>query len=79
MKVPKEVPMHNIEHINLAEYNKAEIKEMLGPDNVWFTGLEVGHDPSKEEAIWHYIRNGGPANFRKKWEEFHKKQGSVQN
>jgi len=64
--------MCNIEHINLAEYNKAEIEEMLGPVNRYFAGLILGRDPTKDEAIWHYIRNGGPQDFRLRWEQTHK-------
>lgn len=63
--------MCNTEHINLAEYNKAELEEMLGPVNRYFAGLMLGRDPTKDEAIWHYIRNGGPQDFRRRWEQTH--------
>jgi len=56
----------------MSVYIKAEIEEMFGPDNMYFAGLALGHGPTKNEAVWHYINNGGPADFRRRWEQTHK-------
>jgi hypothetical protein len=54
-------------------YIEEEVKEILGPFNMWVTGEEVGHPPSREEAFKHYHKNGGTENFRKKYAHLVKK------
>ena len=51
--------------IDMEALVEAQIKEMLSPDNMWYTGEEVGHKPTPDEAAQHYIENGGAENFRK--------------
>lgn len=50
----------------LADHMQAQLNEMLGPVNRYFAGIALGHSPSDEEAIWHYLHNGGPENFRQR-------------
>jgi hypothetical protein len=42
-----------------SDYLNAEQKEMLSPENKWFAGEALKHDPSPEECALHYIKNGG--------------------
>lgn len=65
--------MCNIEYVKLSGYIKAELEEMLGPVNRYFAGLALGRDPTNEEAVWHYIKSGGPQDFRRRWEQTHKR------
>ncbi|MEI6378938.1 MAG: hypothetical protein WCO55_04730 [Candidatus Falkowbacteria bacterium] len=44
-------------------YLKIEKLEILSPDNAWFTGLEVGHEPDQHEEAMHYCEYGGPQDF----------------
>ena len=44
-------------------YLKIEKLEILSPDNVWFTGMEVGHEPDQHEEAMHYCECGGPQDF----------------
>jgi hypothetical protein len=41
-------------------------REILGSDNQWFAGIQVGHTPSAGECVFHYILGGGMDAFRKK-------------
>lgn len=48
--------------------HKQDMQEMIGEMfsdfNRWVTGVEVGHNPSRNECAEHYIRCGGRDNFR---------------
>jgi len=41
-------------------------KEMLGEDNRNYTRMVLGHEPTDEELVWHYINNGGAEDFSKR-------------
>ena len=43
--------------------------EMLGPINMYFAGLTLGRRPTKDEAILHYIYNGGAKDFSRRWKQ----------
>ena len=49
---------------SLGEYNLRQVQEMLGKENRYFTGLAVGHPPSDDECVEHYVKDGGSAGFR---------------
>lgn len=51
---------------SLAEYNQRQVREMLGPENRYFTGLMVGHPPSDAECAKHYVERGGSEGFRQR-------------
>lgn len=44
-------------------YVRAELEQALGPDNKWFAGEKLGHSPTENEAITHFINHGGAKNF----------------
>jgi len=50
--------------------NKDQQAEALGDDNMWFAGEKIGHEPSDEEAVRHYIESGGAKDYA----ERHKKE-----
>jgi hypothetical protein len=41
--------------------------EVNGPDNAWFTGLAVGHPPTADELLVHYVCHGGLRNLKTKF------------
>ncbi len=53
--------------LSLKEYQEEQKKEILGPDNEWFTGEKLGHSPTDEEAAQHYVEHGGPESFAQKY------------
>lgn len=52
----------------LQAYLQAQREEILGPVNMYYAGLALGHKPTPEEATWHYIFHGGPIDFRQRWQ-----------
>lgn len=40
--------------------------EVVGDDNMWFTGEAVKHPPNKQEAGIHWATHGGPEDFNKR-------------
>ena len=44
--------------------NLDQLREALGDDNRWFTGLCLGHCPTEDEAVWHYMTHGGREGHR---------------
>ncbi|MFH1111470.1 MAG: hypothetical protein V1712_00145 [Patescibacteria group bacterium] len=51
--------------LSLKEYEELQIKEMLGQDNEYFAGRELGHSPTDEEAAEYYVEHGGAEHFAK--------------
>lgn len=49
--------------LSLKEYEELQKNEILGSDNEYFTGQELHHSPTDEEAAKHYIEHGGPEHF----------------
>lgn len=45
------------------DYLKRQVETALGPDNMWFTGEEVGHSPNEQEAVMHFAEYGGSKDF----------------
>jgi hypothetical protein len=41
------------------------------PFNEWVTGISVGHSPTWEEKLMHFIMYGGQAEYRKHYLEEH--------
>lgn len=62
--------------LTLFEYLQLEKNEILGSDNMWFTGVTIGHHPTPEEAARHYVENGGPENFQKRFGHLRKLSNS---
>ncbi len=56
----------NMSHKNLSDWNKEQHKEMLGEDNRNYARRALGHEPTDEELVWHYINNGGAKDFSKR-------------
>lgn len=50
-----------------SDYMKAQIEEMLSSLNRYYTGIALGRSPSSDEAATHYVENGGPEDFEKRW------------
>lgn len=50
------------------EYMKRQCLEMLDDFNKWVTGVEVKHDPTKDECARHYIEHGGAEHFASEYE-----------
>jgi hypothetical protein len=48
-------------------YLRIEKLEILSPDNAWFTGHALGHEPNKDEEAEHYCDSGGPEDFARKF------------
>jgi len=52
------------ESVKLWRRNFLQIKTAItDPDNVYFTGIEVCHHPKEEEAVIHFVKDGGAENF----------------
>lgn len=49
-----------------SEYMKAQIAEMLSPENRYYAGQAIGHSPSTEEACMYYVLNGHSASFERR-------------
>jgi len=49
------------------EYMERQICEILGEFNMWLAGEKLGHPPTKEEAVMHYILYGGAKNFAERY------------
>ncbi|MDQ5958049.1 MAG: hypothetical protein QG665_395 [Patescibacteria group bacterium] len=54
--------------IDAAARMRAQLEEMMGDVNRWFTGLAVGHDPNPHEMALHYINSGGAEDFARRHE-----------
>jgi hypothetical protein len=52
--------------LGLAEYLNLQKKEALGETNLYFAGRELGHKPTEDEAMSHYVFYGGADDFRKR-------------
>ncbi len=53
------------ENIELWRRNFLQIKIAVSDsDNLYFTGIEVHHNPRPEEAVVHFAKNGGAEDFR---------------
>jgi len=48
-------------------YMLLQQEEILGDENRYYAGLSLGHEPTPEEAAWHYIKCGGAKNFFQKF------------
>ncbi|MFA6415874.1 MAG: hypothetical protein WCW56_00105 [Candidatus Paceibacterota bacterium] len=46
-----------------------QIATMVGPDNRWFTGEEVDHDPTDTEATLRFITKGEATRFADWWQK----------
>lgn len=51
------------EIVPFRQYINLQINEALGPENMWYTGEEVGHPPTPQEALRHYAEAGGAEHF----------------
>ncbi|MEI6057460.1 MAG: hypothetical protein WCQ60_00630 [bacterium] len=49
---------------------------IIGPDNTWFTGEAVGHSPSFDEKLFHFLRHGQDA-FRRNFVVEHPEAAGV--
>lgn len=47
---------------------------MANPDNRWFTGEAVGHNPTDGEAAMHFITHGGAKIFADWWNSLTEQQ-----
>lgn len=47
----------------------AQIQEALGDFNRWCAGERLGHPPTDNEALDHYLHNGGPEDFARREQE----------
>jgi len=54
--------------VDAAARMQAQLTEMLGDLNRWFTGIAVGHDPNPHEMVMHYIHSGGAEDFARRHE-----------
>ncbi len=52
--------------MEIKEYLKEEVAEILSAENKWFTGIKLGRDPTEEECAWHYVLFGGADSFRRR-------------
>lgn len=52
--------------MTIQEYIRGEYREIIEGDNPWFTGIELGRPPTREECFKHYEENGGPEAYAKK-------------
>jgi hypothetical protein len=50
----------------LAKRMEDQRREALGPDNMWYAGLTLQHNPNKQEAGMHYCLHGGPEDFNRR-------------
>lgn len=46
-----------------------QIAVMTGPDNRWYAGEEVGHEPTNTEATLRFILKGEAERFNRWWQE----------
>jgi hypothetical protein len=46
-----------------AERIKAEIAEILGPDNKWFAGERVKREPTNKDCYDQWVEHGGREHF----------------
>ncbi|MCU0679342.1 MAG: hypothetical protein MUC28_02760 [Planctomycetes bacterium] len=53
--------------ISFKEFLDMQKKEMLGETNMYYASKAAGHQVSSDEAALHYIKNGGAADFRKRY------------
>ncbi|MBI2482073.1 MAG: hypothetical protein HYV76_00690 [Candidatus Vogelbacteria bacterium] len=52
----------------LRQFLEVQKREALGPENRWFAGIALQHPPSDNEAVMHFIRNGGATDFANRFE-----------
>ena len=55
----------------MVEYGRGFHTEVNSPFNAWVTGEEVGHEPTWEEKLMHFIMRGGLADYRKRFFQKH--------
>ena len=51
-------------HLDVGAHNAAQKEQIVGSDNMFFTGLEVGHPPNRHEAIRNWQKTGADQRFR---------------
>lgn len=49
--------------LSFVEYMRRQIELILGPENKWYAGEALGHSPTDEEAVSHWITHGGAEDF----------------
>lgn len=49
------------------EYLQRQVKEALGGLNMYYTRLELGREPTPEEATIHFVVHGGAKDFSEKF------------
>ena len=55
----------------LLEYASGFKAEVNSPFNEWVTGEVVGHTPTWDEKLVHFVMRGGVADYRKRFFEKH--------
>lgn len=50
--------------VSLDEYMRLQRELICSPENRWFTGEEVKHDPDENELVMHWLRCGAGTRFR---------------
>jgi len=45
------------------DYVKAQQAMIMSPENRWYTGEKVGHDPTPNELFWNWIQSGAAKQF----------------
>jgi hypothetical protein len=51
----------------LLEFFNGLRNEIHSPFNEWVTGVAVGHPPTNDEKIVHFLVHGGRENYRKRF------------
>jgi hypothetical protein len=55
----------------LLQYVRGFHAEVNSPYNEWVTGEKVGHSPTWDEKLIHFITSGGVRDFRKRFKLVH--------
>ena len=55
---------HELSHDELEQQNAEQFELAHSDDNRWFTGEEVGHDPTDDELLMHFALYGGGYQYR---------------
>ena len=63
----------------LLDYFNGYREEIHSPFNAWVTGVAVGHPPTQDEELVHFVTNGGPAYYRKRFMEAHPEAVFLEN
>ena len=53
------------------EYFRGFLACVQSPYNGWVTGVTVGHPPTWEDKLVHFVVNGGPQDFHRSFMEAH--------